>query len=128
MAGEKTTQAEREQLVRLRAQEALKQVPLSAGQTVIVAYGPQVLVCKGDLKSTESQDVANHVADGWQERGQSARIQFMRLPMLTEDRLLYSQPLGSGYFLTVVDSSDSNLPRVTQLIRQLRPLLEGAGL
>lgn len=128
MAGEKTTQAEREQLVTLRAQEALKQVALATGQTVIIAYGPQVLAHKGALKPAETQDVAGHVAEGWQERGQSARIQFMHLPTLPEERLLYSQPLGNGYLLTVVDNSDSTLPRVTRLVRQLLPLLESAGL
>jgi hypothetical protein len=115
-------------LLQQRAQTALQQVPLSAGQTVVLARGPQVVAHRGDLKPTEAQDVAGHVADGWQHRGQTARIQFMLLPLLTDERLLYTLPLADGYFLTVVEGSDVPLSRVSGLARQLAALLERAGL
>lgn len=109
-------------------QTALKQVALSADQTVIVAWGPQVLAHRGDLKLTEAQDVAVHVAEGWDDHGQSARIQFMRLPLLTDERLLYTLPLANGYLLTIVEIADGPISRVSQLAGRLMPLLESVGL
>jgi hypothetical protein len=107
---------------------ALKQVALSSGQTVIVAFGPQVIVHRGELNATEAQDIAAYVAGGWQERGQTARIQFRRLPAMPEERLLYSLPLNDGFLLSIVESADMPLSQVTHLARRLIPLLESAGL
>lgn len=128
MAGKRTTQTEREQPSKATLQQALQRVSLAAGQTIVVARGPQLLAHKGALKLTEAQTVASQVAEGWQERGQSARIQFMRLPMLVDESLLYTQPLGDDLFLTVIDSDGSGLPQVIGLARQVLPLLESAGL
>lgn len=128
MAGPEPSQAEADSERQLRLQSALKQVALSAGQTVVVARGPQVLAHRGELKLTEAQDVAVHVAQGWQDQGQSARIQFMRLPLLADERLLYTLPLADGYLLTIVEFAGGSFSRVTQLARQLAPLLESAGL
>jgi hypothetical protein len=52
----------------------------------------------------------------------------MLLPLLTDERLLYTLPLADGYFLTVVEGSDVPLSRVSGLARQLAALLERAGL
>jgi hypothetical protein len=128
MADDDSPTPDIDRLLQQRAQTALQQVPLSAGQTVVLARGPQVVAHRGDLKPTEAQDVAGHVAGGWQERGQTARIQFMRLPLLADERLLYTLPLDNGYFLTVVEGSDVPLSRVSGLARQLAALLERAGL
>lgn len=119
---------ETDRLLKQKVQTALNQVPLMAGQTVVIARGPQVLVHRGDLKPIEAQDIAVQVAEGWHDRGQTVRIQFMRLPLLAEERLLYTSTLAAGYFLTVVDGADAPLTRVAGLARQLQPLLEQAGL
>lgn len=128
MAGPEPSPPDSDTSRRLQLQTVLKQVALSAGQTVVVAWGPQVLAHRGDLNLTEVQDIAVQVAEGWHDHGQSARIQFMRLPLLADERLLYTLPLADGYLLTVVELADGPLGRVSQLARQLVPLLEGVGL
>ncbi len=114
MADELPSKSESDRALRQQVQKALKQVALAAGQTVIVARGPQVVAHRGDLKLTEAQDVADHVAEGWQDRGQTARVQFMRLPLLADERLLYTQALTNGYLLTVTESADVPLSQLQQ--------------
>lgn len=128
MIGEESTPPATDRQFKQQVQAALKQVALTAGQTVIVARGPQVVAHRGELKLTEAQDIAGHVSNGWQERGQTARIQFMRLPLLADERLLYTQPLSAGFLLTIVERAEVPLSRSSQLARQLLPLLETAGL
>lgn len=128
MVDEAASLPETDRLLKQKVQTALKQLPLMAGQTVVIARGPQVLAHRGDLKPIEAQDIAVQVAEGWHDRGQTVRIQFMRLPLLADERLLYTLALAGGYFLTVVDSADAPLARVAGLTRQLQPLLEQAGL
>lgn len=127
MVSEEPSRPATDRLTR-QLQTALKQVPLSTGQTVIVARGSQVIAHRGDLKPTEAQDVAGHVAEGWQTRGQTARLQFMRLPLLSDECLLYTLPLNDGFLLTIVEGAEVPLSHASHLARRLLPLLGSAGL
>lgn len=110
------------------ARTLLQQAPLAANQTVILARGPQLMAYRGDLKNTEAMDVAVFVAEQWSDTGQTVRLQFMRLPVLPAERLLYTCRLQDGFLLTITDAADAPLSRVTGLAGQLLRLLERIGL
>jgi hypothetical protein len=109
------------------ARKLLQQIPLSANQTVILARGPQLLAHRGELKLTEALDIAVYVANGWKEQGQQARVQFMRLPIMPNERLLYTRRLRGDFLLTFVDAADAPLPRLSQLANQFMALLESSS-
>lgn len=100
------------------ARKLLQQIPLSANQTVLLARGPQLLAHRGELKLTEALDIAVFVANGWQDVGQQARIQFMRLPIVPSERLLYTCRLGPEFLITFADAADAPLPRLIELAQQ----------
>lgn len=110
------------------ARRVLQQAPLAPNQTVILSRGPQLFAHRGDLKLAEAQDVAVYVDRTWQERGQSVRVQFMRLPALPAPCLLYTVRLGDNRFLTVADAQSTELGPLARLAEQLAALLERTGL
>lgn len=102
----------------------LQQAPLANSQSTILARGKQLIAHRGDLKLAEAQDIAVSVADGWDSLDQTGRIQYMRLPLLPEERLLYTVQYGDEMLLTVCDSADAPLQRLMVLADQLLALLE----
>lgn len=110
------------------ARRVLQQVPLAPNQTIVFARGPQLIAHRGNLKLAEAQDIAVHVDRTWEERGQSVRVQFMRLPALPTECLLYTVRLGDNRFLTLVDSENGTLSQLARLSEQLVGLLERTGL
>ncbi len=110
------------------ARRVLQQVPLAPNQTAILSRGPQLLAHRGNLKLAEAQDVAVYVDRTWVERGQTVRVQFMRLPALPTPCLLYTVRLGDNRFLTVVDTQSTAIGPLARLADQLGTLLERTGL
>ena len=106
----------------------LQHVPLTVSQTVIVTRGPQVIASRGVLKPVEAADVAVFIAEGWEERDQTLRIQFMRLPLSSFARLLLTWPLRGGYQLTLVDTEEASLDQLRHLAKQLITVLQAAGI
>lgn len=106
----------------------LQHAPLSVSQTVIVARGPQVIAHRGALRQMEAADVAVYVAAQWRDRGQTLRLQFMRLPLATAGHMLLIYPLGGDYRLTLVDAEDAPLNALRRLGSQLLGVLRAAGL
>jgi len=103
-------------------------IPLGATQTVIVARGPQALAYRGALKPVEAADVAIYVNNHWRDNGQTLRIQFMRMPLLTAGRLLLTYPLRGEMRLIVVDHDDASLEQLHGLSGQLLGVLAVAGI
>ena len=106
----------------------LQHVPLTVNQTVIVSRGAQVIASRGVLKPVEAADVAVFIAEGWNDAGQTLRIQFMRLPLSSVARLLLTYPLRGGYQLTLVDTEEAPLDQWRHLARQLITVLQAAGI
>ena len=106
----------------------LQHVPLTVSQTVIVTRGPQVIASRGVLKPVEAADVAVFISEGWEERDQTLRVQFMRLPLSSFARLLLTWPLRGGYQLTLVDTEEASLDQLRHLAKQLITVLQAAGI
>lgn len=106
----------------------LQHAPLSVSQTVIVARGPQVIAHRGALRQMEAADVAVYVAEYWRDKGQTLRLQFMRLPLAAAGHMLLTYPLVGDYRLTLVDAEDAPLNALRRLGSQLIGVLRAAGL
>lgn len=106
----------------------LQRVPLGATQTIVLTRGPQLVAFRGTLKQVEALDVAVHVANEWQDSGQTQRLQFMRLPLSTTKNLLLIYPLRDEYRLVLVDKEDAALEPLRKLSNQLLSILEVAGI
>lgn len=103
-------------------------IPLGASQTAIVARGPQVIAYRGAFKQVEAADVAIHVQNGWRDAGQTMRIQFMRMPLLTTGRILLIYPLRNEIRLILVDHAEAGLDQLRDLGGQLLGVLDVAGI
>jgi len=106
----------------------LQHIPLGAGQTIIVARGPQVIAFRGMLRQMEALDVAGHIAQTWHEFSQAQRIQFMRLPLSPIPSLLLTFPLRNGHRLILVDNEGISLAGLRKLSIQLLSALEVVGI
>jgi len=115
-------------LNRKAAEAVIRKVELQPGQTIIFSRGPVLLLFRGDLKAAEATDIAVQVADTWADAGQTIRIQFMRLPLLPTECLLYTTYLNARYLLTIVDSADASFLRVKRLAEALQEGFRTVGL
>ncbi len=106
----------------------LRHVPIGATQTILVARGAQLIAYRGALKQVEALDVAGRVDADWRDEGQTLRVQFLRLPLATQARLLLTYPLRDAYRLILVDAEDAPLEPLRKLSNQLLGILEVAGI
>ncbi|MBK9053555.1 MAG: hypothetical protein IPL78_22440 [Chloroflexi bacterium] len=61
-----------------------------------------VLAFAGDLTNEQATLIAARCQQTWQEGEMTAQMQFYRLPGRVGELLLYSRPIGDGYFLRLV--------------------------
>lgn len=116
------------QLNRKAAEAVIRKAELQPGQTIIFSRGPTLLLFRGELKAAEAAEIASQVADSWNDTGQTARIQFMHLPLLPTENLLYTTYLSGKYLLTIVDSADASFPRVKRLAESLQAGFSSFGI
>jgi hypothetical protein len=115
-------------LNRKAAEAVIRKVELQPGQTIIFSRGPVLLLFRGELKAAEATDIAVQVADTWTDTGQTVRIQYMRLPLLPTECLLYTTFLRAKYLLTIVDTADATFSRVKRLAETLQREFSTFGL
>lgn len=115
-------------LNRKAAEAVIRKVELQPGQTIIFSRGPMLLLFRGELKAAEAAEIATQVANTWIDNGQTARIQFMQLPLLPTENLLYTSYLSGKYLLTIVDSAETSFPRVRRLAESLQEGFSSFGL
>jgi hypothetical protein len=115
-------------LNRKAAEAVIRKVELQPGQAIIFSRGPMLLLFRGDLKAAEATDIAVQVADTWNDAGQTVRIQFMRLPLLPTECLLYTIYLNAKYLLTIVDAADAPFLRVKRLAEAVQAGFSQFGL
>lgn len=108
-------------------QQLIRQIPLTATQTAVLANGIQMVAHRGALRPLEAAEVAVYVDDTWFDTGQSERLQFMRRP-LSPAHMLLVYPLRDGHRFIMVDTESAKLPEVRGAAQQILGVLAAAGI
>lgn len=112
-----------------RIEAVLQQVSSETDLAIVFTQGRSVLAFSGDLSNEQATLIATRCHQTWQEGKMTAQMQFYRLPGRVGEHLLYSRPVGDGYFLHVVTSPTTPLTLLRRQAEQLQPqLLELIGM
>lgn len=95
--------------------------------TVLISRGQQLLAHTGTLTNDQASLIAEQVATNWQP-GNSAQIQFARLPSRTSDLLLFTRSVADD-LLTLAAQSDTAIGQVRHqaeaVLEEVAPFLGG---
>lgn len=106
----------------------LEQVTQETSLMTIFAQGRSVLAFTGKLTNEQANLIAVHCQQTWSKEKLTAQVQFYRLPGRVGELLLYTRPVGDGYYLILGAVPTTPLTTLRVQARQVQPrLLELIG-